>query len=43
VCSLIHSANKILADTYEAEEEPDLLLDGAERAIFEIAADRIRA
>jgi replicative DNA helicase len=41
--SLIHSANKILADAYEAEEEPDLLLDGAERAIFAIAEDRIRA
>ena len=25
--SLIHSANKILADAYEAEDEPDLLLD----------------
>ena len=41
--SLIHSANKILADAYEAEEEPDLLLDEAERAIFAIAEDRIRA
>ncbi len=41
--NLIHSANKILADAYEAEEEPDLLLDEAERAIFAIAEDRIRA
>ncbi len=41
--SLIHSANKILADAYDAEEEPDILLDGAERAIFAIAEDRIRA
>jgi replicative DNA helicase len=41
--SLIHSANKILADAYEAEDEPDLLLDSAERAIFAIAEDRIRA
>ena len=41
--SLIHSANKILADAYEAEDEPDLLLDEAERAIFAIAEDRIRA
>ena len=41
--SLIHSANKILADAYEAEEEPDIQLDGAERAIFAIAEDRIRA
>ena len=41
--SLIHSANKILADAYEAEQEPDLLLDEAERSIFAIAEDRIRA
>jgi replicative DNA helicase len=41
--SLIHSANKILVDAYEAEEEPDLLLDEAERSIFAIAEDRIRA
>jgi replicative DNA helicase len=41
--SLIHSANKILADAYEAEQEPDLLLDEAERAIFAIAEGRIRA
>ena len=41
--SLIHSANKILAEAYEAEEEPDTLLDEAERAIFSIAEGRIRA
>jgi replicative DNA helicase len=41
--SLIHSANKILAEAYDAEQEPDLLLDEAERAIFAIAEDRIRA
>ncbi|HKZ74699.1 MAG TPA: replicative DNA helicase [Steroidobacteraceae bacterium] len=41
--SLIHSANKILTDAYEAEDEPDMLLDEAERAIFAIAEDRIRA
>jgi replicative DNA helicase len=40
--SLIHSANKILAGAYEAEDEPDLLLDGAERAIFAVAEDRRR-
>ncbi len=40
---LIHSANKILTDAYEAEQEPDLLLDEAERQIFAIAEDRIRA
>src|SRR6476661_7375834 len=41
--SLIHSANKILTEAYEAEEEPDMLLDEAERSIFAIAEDRIRA
>jgi len=41
--SLIHSANKILTEAYEAEEEPDTLLDEAERAIFAIAEGRIRA
>ncbi len=41
--SLIYSANKILREAYEAEQEPDLLLDEAERAIFAIAEDRIRA
>ncbi len=41
--NLIHSANKILTEAYEAELEPDLLLDEAERAIFAIADDRIRA
>jgi replicative DNA helicase len=41
--SLIHSANKILSDAYEGEDEPDLLLDEAERAIFAIAENRIRA
>ena len=40
--SLIHSANRILADAYQAEEDADLILDGAEKAIFEIAEDRIR-
>ncbi len=41
--NLIHSANKILADAYQAEEDADLILDTAEKAIFEIAEDRIRA
>src|SRR5688572_15149783 len=40
--SLIHSANKILTEAYEAEQEPEMLLDEAERAIFAIADDRIR-
>jgi replicative DNA helicase len=41
--SLIHSANKIMVEAYEAEDDPDLILDEAERAIFAIAEDRIRA
>src|SRR5688500_3542426 len=40
--SLIHSANKILTEASEAEQEPYRLLDEAERAIFAIAEDRIR-
>ncbi len=40
--SLIFSANRIITSAYEAEEDPDTLLDGAERAIFEIAEGRIR-
>ncbi|HEY3884248.1 MAG TPA: replicative DNA helicase [Vicinamibacterales bacterium] len=40
--SLIHSANRILSTAYQAEEDADLILDDAERAIFEIAEDRIR-
>ena len=40
--SLIHSANRILAEAYQAEDDPDVILDGAEKAIFEIAEDRIR-
>src|SRR5262245_57284177 len=39
----IHSANKILIEAYEAETEPDVLLDEAERSIFAIAEDRIRS
>jgi replicative DNA helicase len=41
--SLIYSANRILATAYQAEEDADLILDGAEKAIFEIAEDRIGA
>jgi replicative DNA helicase len=40
--NLIHSANRILADAYQAEDDADLILDGAEKAIFAIAEDRIR-
>src|SRR3982751_5648070 len=39
--SLIHSANRILADAYQAEDDPDVILDGAEKAIFEIAEGRV--
>jgi replicative DNA helicase len=41
--SLIYSANKILAEAYAGEQEPDVLLDDAERQIFSIAEDRMRA
>jgi replicative DNA helicase len=40
--NLIHSANKILTDAYEAELEPEVVLDEAERSIFAIAEGRIR-
>src|SRR5919112_1389115 len=40
--NLIFSANKILAHAYEAEDEPEVILDEAERAIYSIAEDKIR-
>jgi replicative DNA helicase len=40
---LIFSANKILANAYQAEDDPDTILDGAEKAIFEIAQDCARS
>jgi len=40
--SLIYSANRIATSAYEAEEDPETLLDSAERSIFEIAEGRIR-
>ncbi len=40
--SLIHSANKILANAYDAEEEADTILDQAESAIFAIADKKVR-
>ncbi len=40
--SLIQSANRIAAQAYEADRDADVLLDEAERAIFEIAEHRIR-
>ncbi|HEX9406518.1 MAG TPA: replicative DNA helicase [Vicinamibacterales bacterium] len=41
--NLIFSANKILANAYEADQEADLILDEAESAIFAVAEDRIKA
>jgi replicative DNA helicase len=41
--SLIFAANKILATAYEAEQEPDIILDEAESSIFSVADDRIKA
>src|SRR6476620_4958325 len=40
--NLIYSANKILANAYDAEEEADTILDQAESAIFSIADKKIR-
>src|SRR5437870_2687837 len=39
---LIFSANKILAAAYDAEDEPEVILDQAEHAIFAIAEDKVR-
>ena len=41
--NLIFSANKILGNAYEADQEADLILDEAESAIFAVAEDRIKA
>jgi replicative DNA helicase len=41
--NLIYAANKILTNAYEAEQEPDLILDEAETSIFSIADDRLKA
>ena len=41
--NLIYAANKILANAYEAEQEPDVILDEAETAIFAVAEDRLKA
>jgi replicative DNA helicase len=40
--NLIFAANKILTSAYEAEREPDLVLDEAESAIFAVADDRLK-
>src|SRR5215210_3529096 len=41
--SLIFSANKILSNAYEADQDSDLILDEAESAIFAVADDRMKA
>jgi replicative DNA helicase len=41
--ALIFSANRILSNAYEADQEADLILDDAESAIFSVAEDRIKA
>jgi replicative DNA helicase len=40
---LIQSATDVLSRAYDAEEDPDTLLDDAERSIFQIADDRMRS
>jgi replicative DNA helicase len=40
--SLIYAANKILTNAYEAEQEPEVILDQAESAIFSVADERMR-
>ncbi|MCU0255327.1 MAG: replicative DNA helicase, partial [Vicinamibacterales bacterium] len=40
---LIVSANRILAEAYTGEDDAEVLLDAAERQIFEIADDSIRS
>ena len=41
--NLIYAANRILTNAYEADQEPDLILDEAESAIFSVADDRLKA
>jgi replicative DNA helicase len=41
--NLIFSANKILSNAYEADQEADLILDEAESAIFSVAEDRVKS
>jgi replicative DNA helicase len=41
--SLIFAANKILTNAYEAEQEPEIILDDAESAIFSVADDQLKA
>jgi replicative DNA helicase len=41
--ALIFSANKILSNAYEADQDADLILDDAESAIFAVAEDRVKS
>jgi replicative DNA helicase len=41
--ALIHASQQISARAYEAEDDPNVILDEAEQAIFSIAEDRARA
>jgi replicative DNA helicase len=41
--NLIDAANKILTNAYEADQEPELILDEAESSIFAVADDRLKA
>ena len=41
--NLIYAANKILTNAYEADHEPELILDEAESSIFAVADDRLKA
>ena len=40
--NLIYAANRILTNAYGADQEPDVILDDAERAVFAVADGRIR-
>ena len=41
--NLIHAANGILHDAYDAEDAPDEILDRAEQAVFAVADRRVQA
>ena len=41
--NLIYAANKIVTNAYQADQEPELILDEAESAIFSIADDKLKA
>jgi replicative DNA helicase len=40
--NLIHASNRIVQSCYEAEDEPAVILDRAEKAIFDISEHRLR-